>query len=135
MKSKAKKKPLSPRQRLAIDRRRAEREYHENLRRIDELLSDPRSVPPNYRTTTAGALSVILHGGHLFALACVKAFLARTWHTVPFDQGRAEVWRFIDEQNALFASRVEPDVVTRWNAPDYELVGADQPQVETAGVR
>ena len=121
-------KPLSTTQRLATERRKARRKLREHLEDIQEYIA---RVPENQRCRTAAALKTILGGGPVFAVACAKALISRTW---PLRYEEPELWAFIDEQNALFAQRQPADVVQRWNAPDYDLPKPQQP-AEKAGVR
>lgn len=115
----AQRKPLTRNQKIALQRRAVKRELNEALDGITRQLTgdDPLgAMPANYRARTAKALNVLLHGGPVFVLACVKAYLSRTFPRPSND----EIWQFIDEQNAKFAGRCPPDMVERWNAPDYD---------------
>ncbi len=119
----AKKRALTPAQRLAIDRRVQEHELRHALARIEETIRDERQIPAQSRAKVAKALRVLLHGGPLFAVACAKAYLTRTWRKW---DNPAEAWAFIDAENTLFERTMidrwnDPDMVARWNAPDYEV--------------
>jgi hypothetical protein len=113
---------LTLNQQIALQRRAARRELSEALDEIARHLTkddEPGAIPANYRARTAKALGIILHGGPVFALACAKAYLSRSY-PLPHND---EIWSFIDEQNAQFAACVPSDIVARWNAPDYDLPG------------
>jgi hypothetical protein len=119
----AKKRALTTAQRLAIDRRGQERELRHALAGIEETIRDGRKIPAQSRAKVANALCVLLDGGHLFVLACLKAYLTRTWRKW---DNPAEAWAFIDAENALFERTMidrwnDPDMVASWNAPDYEV--------------
>ncbi|MBA3638412.1 MAG: hypothetical protein M3541_19530 [Acidobacteriota bacterium] len=119
----AKKRALTTAQRLAIDRRGQERELRHALARIGETIRDERHIPAQYRAKVAKALCLLLNGGRLFAVACAKAYVTRTWRKW---DNPAEAWAFIDAENALFERTMidrwnDPDMVARWNAPDYEV--------------
>lgn len=110
------KRRLSPAQRLAIKRRSSERETRDKLKDIEELLYDSEHIPENCRRKVASALCCLLRMGHLFPIACGKAAAG-----ISITRDREAFWRFIDEQNALFRSRVDAETVARWDAPDYDV--------------
>ncbi|CAN5877459.1 hypothetical protein BH24ACI5_BH24ACI5_04190 [soil metagenome] len=119
----ATKRALTPAQRLAIDRRGQERELRHALARIEETIRDEHKIPAQYRAKVANALCVLVDSGHLFALACLKAYLTRTWRKW---DNPAEAWAFINAENALFERTMidtwnDPGMVARWNAPDYKV--------------
>jgi hypothetical protein len=110
---------LTPHAQLALARRRSKRNAQEHIAALLERLNDPRYIPDNQRAKTACALNVILSGGWLFAVACAKAYVGRTWKQ--WDDPRA-VYEFIDAENARFATapNVDAEMVRNWNAPDYD---------------
>ncbi len=119
----AKKRALTTAQRLAIDRRVQEHELRHALAGIEEMIRDERHIPAQSRVKVASALRVLLYGGPLFAVACAKAYVTRTWRKW---DNPAEVWAFIAAEDERFERTMidrwnDPDMVARWNAPDYEV--------------
>ena len=104
--------------RAAAAKRLATLDTRDALTSIERtVLADPQRVPVNRRFKTANALAIIAGAGHLFAVACAKAYVRRTWKQ--WDD-RSRVWQFVDDENAAFAREMDAEMVASWNAPDYE---------------
>jgi hypothetical protein len=110
--------PLTPKQQLAIERRKAERELADSLDGLREALL---KVPENYRVRAAQALEMVLGGGHRFAVACAKAYISRDpWPSVP---SRPALEFFITAENQIYDTN--PRYKGHgWNDPDYEIPAA-----------
>jgi hypothetical protein len=118
-------RPLTPAQRLAIEKRQTEQEFQWRLEMLLQTLNNPAVIPHNQRFGTINALCCVAGAGHLFARACGKAAVSRTNTANP---DPAAFWAFIDAENARFAARMNPKIVAAWNAPDYEPAPAAKEQ-------
>jgi hypothetical protein len=109
-----KRKPLTERQRIAIERRQEQREIRDQLKAIERALD---FIPEGRRGDALGSLWLILGNGWLFTRACGKA-ASMYGH---LGKRRNQFWAFVDKQNAEFAEAYKTDVakIDRWNGSLY----------------